>query len=164
MNTVLTAARFLKERFSISDENMTRGLANVCRLTGLRGRWETLCEKPRVVCDTGHNVGGWQCLASQIKRQPCKTLRIVFGMVDDKDIDTVMGMLPKNAVYYWAQPTSKRAFCADKVAELGERHGLKGINCGSVANAYHKALADADSNDFIFVGGSSYVVADLLAL
>lgn len=164
MNTVLAAARLLKERFSISNEGMTRALANVCRLTGLHGRWETLCEKPHVVCDTGHNVGGWQYLAPQIKRQPCKTLRIVFGMVDDKDINTVMCLLPKNAVYYWAQPASKRAFGADKVAELGKQHDLKGINCGSVADAYHKAMSDADTDDFVFVGGSSYVVADLLAL
>ncbi len=164
MNTVLAAARLLKERFSISNEGMTRALANVCRLTGLHGRWETLCEKPHVVCDTGHNVGGWQYLAPQIKRQPCKTLRIVFGMVDDKDINTVMCLLPKNAVYYWAQPASKRAFGADKVAELGKQHDLKGINCGSVADAYHKAMADAETDDFVFVGGSSYVVADLLAL
>lgn len=164
MNTVLTATRFLKETFTISDEDITRGLANVCKLTGLRGRWETLCEKPHAVCDTGHNVGGWQYLAPQIKRQPCKTLRIVFGMVDDKDINTVMSLLPKNAVYYWAQPTSKRAFPADKVAELGKRHHLEGTNCGSVANAYHKAMADAAPDDFVFIGGSSYVVADLLAL
>ena len=85
-------------------------------------------------------------------------------MVDDKDINTVMSLLPKNAVYYWAQPTSKRAFQADKVAELGKRHHLEGTNCGSVANAYHKAMADAAPDDFVFIGGSSYVVADLLAL
>ena len=75
-----------------------------------------------------------------------------------------MELLPKRAVYYWAQPSSKRAFSADKVAELGAKHHLKGTNCGSVAQAYHQALADAGNDDFIFVGGSSYVVADLLAM
>ena len=164
MNTVLTAMPILLQKFSISNEDVKEALAHVCKLTGLRGRWETIRKIPRVVCDTGHNVGGWQYLAPQIEQQPCKTLRIVFGMVDDKDINTVMEMLPKNAVYYWAQPTSKRAFSADKVAELGAKHHLKGTNCGSIANAYHKALEEADKDDFIFVGGSSYVVADLLAM
>ena len=163
MNTVLTAMQMLKNMFSASRENIRNGLANVCKLTGLHGRWETLQEKPHVVCDTGHNVGGWQYLAPQIERQKCDSLRIVFGMVDDKDINTVMSLLPKNAVYYWAQPTSKRAFSADRVAELGKRHKLIGTNCGSVENAFHKALADAQANDFVFVGGSSYVVADLLS-
>lgn len=164
MNTVLTAMPILQEKFSINDEDVKEALAHVCKLTGLRGRWETLHKMPHVVCDTGHNVGGWQYLAPQIEQQPCKTLRIVFGMVDDKDINTVMEMLPKNAVYYWAQPTSKRAFSADKVAELGAKHHLKGTNCGSISSAYHKVLAEADKDDFIFVGGSSYVVADLLAM
>lgn len=164
MNTVLTTVPLLRHVFSISDNDISTGLANVCRLTGLRGRWETLREKPRVVCDTGHNVGGWQYLAPQIKAQKCRTLRIVFGMVDDKDINTVMTMLPKTAVYYWAQASSKRAFPSAKVAEAGSAHGLKGTDCGSVADAYAKALAEASADDFIFVGGSSYIVADLLAI
>lgn len=162
LNTVLTALPLLRKSFHITDNNIREGLAHVCRLTGLRGRWETIRQYPRVVCDTGHNVGGWQYLAPQIKRQPCKTLRIVFGMVNDKDINTVMELLPKDAVYYWAQPSTKRAFPCDKVAELGKIHHLKGKECGSIAQAYHQALAEADKEDFIFVGGSSYVVADFL--
>lgn len=164
MNTILTAVKVLKTKVNIPDSSVCNGLSNVCRLTGLRGRWETLQENPKVVCDTGHNAGGWQYLSKQIKSQPCKTLRMVFGMVDDKDINTVMDMLPKNAVYYWAQATSKRAFPSDKVAEIGNKHGLQGENCGSVANAYAKALAESGPDDFIFVGGSSYIVADLLSV
>lgn len=164
MNTILTAIKVLKTKINIPDSSVHNGLSNVCRLTGLRGRWETLRKNPKVVCDTGHNVGGWQYLSKQIKSQPCKTLRIVFGMVDDKDINTVMQMLPKKAVYYWAQASSKRAFPSDKVAELGKKYSLQGVDCGSVANAYAKALAESEPQDFIFVGGSSYIVADLLSI
>lgn len=164
MNTVLTAMRVVGGEFGIGEDNIREGLANVRKLTGLRGRWETVRQKPRVVCDTGHNVGGWQYLAPQIKDQPCDHLRIVFGMVDDKDISTVMSLLPTNATYYWAQATSKRAIKSDKVAYIGRQHHLRGTDCGSVANAYAKAMAEAGPGDFIFVGGSSYVVADFLAL
>ena len=89
--------------------------------------------------------------------------RIVFGMVDDKDIDTVMGMLPKDAVYYWTQPTSKRAFPVEKVAQTALTHHLNGLTIRDVDSAYRQALNDASNEDFIFVGGSSYVVADLLS-
>lgn len=164
MNTILTSLRILRQDFSISDKAVREGLSNVCSLTGLRGRWEKLHEKPLVICDTGHNVGGWTYLAPQIKEQKCKTLRIVFGMVDDKDVNSVMSLLPKNAVYYWAQASSKRAIPSEKVAELGKIHGLQGLDCGFVGDAYHKALDEASSQDFVFVGGSSYVVADLLSL
>lgn len=164
MNTVLTAMDILKTSFKISDDNIRTGLQNVCKLTGLRGRWETLHDHPHVVCDTGHNVGGWQYLAPQIKAQRCNQLRIVFGMVDDKDISTVMSMLPKNAIYYWAQATSKRAIPSAKVAEIGKEHGLSGKDCGSVENAYRRALSESSPEDFVFVGGSSYIVADLLAI
>lgn len=164
INTIFTALRKIELEFNITAEAVSQGLSHVCELTGLRGRWESLHHHPHVVCDTGHNAGGWQYLTKQIKAQHCATLRIVFGMVDDKDISTVMEMLPKNAVYYWAQATSKRAFPSDKVAEIGKAHGLTGTNCGSVEEAYRHAMTEASPDDFIFVGGSSYIVADLLAI
>lgn len=164
MNTILTAVRLLKDEFHLSNNTVREALSQVSELTGLRGRWEKLREKPLVVCDTGHNVGGWQYLAPQIAAVPCKTRRIVFGMVDDKDIDTVLTLLPGDAVYYWVQASSKRAIPSDKVQQLAEAHHLKGENCGSVAEGYARALQEADDGDFIFVGGSSYVVADLLAI
>ena len=138
------------------------GLAHVCDLTGLRGRWEVMGTKPLVVCDTGHNVAGGQFLSRQIRQQKAKTTRMVFGMVDDKDIDTVMGMLPGDAVYYFTQAQSKRAIPAAEVQAKGLRHGLHGNAFIHVGDAYRQALADASEEDFVFVGGSSYVVADLL--
>ena len=130
---------------------------------GLMGRWQTLQKQPLVICDTGHNPAAWQYLAPQIKAQPCRQLRIVFGMVDDKDIDTVLALLPKNAVFYFTQAASHRAIPAEKVAEKAAVHHLHGSIHQSVLEAYQKALADAHADDFIFIGGSSYVVADLLS-
>lgn len=130
---------------------------------GLMGRWQTLQKQPLVICDTGHNPAAWQYLAPQIKAQPCRQLRIVFGMVDDKDIDTVLAMLPKNAIFYFTQAASHRAIPAEKVAEKAAVHHLHGSIHQSVVEAYQKALAEAHADDFIFIGGSSYVVADLLS-
>ena len=101
-------------------------------------------------------------MEKQIKAQKCKTKRIVFGMVDDKDINTVCAMLPKDATYYFTQASTKRAIPAERVKEEAERHRLKGETFATVDAAYAKALSDASADDFIFVGGSSYIVADLL--
>lgn len=165
MNTILTALKVLSRsgKLDFKREDILAGISNVCESTGLTGRWQTVHHSPTAVCDTGHNVGGWKYLAPQIKSQKCRQLRIVFGMVDDKDISTVMDMLPANAIYYWTQPSSKRAFPVERVAEEGLRHGLKGRQFPSVKEAYHKALEESAPDDFIFIGGSSYVVADLLS-
>ncbi len=165
-NTVLAAVKLLSVphgNFTISQEHIRQGMSHVSANTGLAGRWQTLQERPKVVCDTGHNVDGWTYLSTQIKAQPCKQLRIVFGMVDDKDIDQVMQMLPRNAVYYWTQASTKRAIPAHIVAEKAVSHHLNGQEYANVYQAYQAALADSCPDDFIFVGGSNYIVADLLA-
>ena len=159
-NTVLCALRVL----GLNDHDAIRqGFAHVGELTGLTGRWQSLYHHPHVVCDTGHNVGGWQYLAQQIKDQPCDKCHIVFGMVDDKDIDHVMDLLPKDAVYYWTQATTHRAIDKQIVAQKGQAHQLQGAVYDTVAIAYEAARATAQPNDFVFIGGSSYVVADLLS-
>lgn len=163
MNTILCACNILKQINIIKgDDFIIKGLANICKNTGLMGRWQTIQTKPKVVCDTGHNVAGWNYLAPQIKHQKCNQLRIVFGMVDDKDIDSVMELLPKNATYYWTQAETKRAIKVEKVAELALQHDLNGKMFNNVKDAYTKALNDSAADDFVFVGGSSYIVADLL--
>ena len=162
-NTVLTAVMQLYNKGVIKNaESIAKGFANVCELTGLMGRWQKLQTNPLVICDTGHNVGGWTYLSQQIKRQQCAQKRIVFGMVDDKDLHAVMSMLPDDAIYYWTQPSTHRAFPAEKVAATANDYDLHGIVFPTVLEAYQAALQDADEQDFIFVGGSSYVVADLL--
>ena len=149
--------------FTISIDSIKKGMENVVELTGLMGRWQKIQDNPIVICDTGHNVGGWHYLSEQIKSQPCEKLHIVFGMVDDKDIDTVMNMLPVNATYYFTQAQSKRAIPASVVEEKGKKYHLEGNSFPHVKDAFHAAIKNANQNDFIFVGGSSYVVADFLA-
>lgn len=149
---------------------ISSGFAHVCEMTGLRGRWEKIQDSPLVICDTGHNLAGWEFLAPQISRvyesrkagNPAARLRIVFGMVDDKDITSVISLLPAEADYYFCQATTHRAIPVEKVVALASRHGLHGEGYDSVEKAYRKAMEDAAECDFIFVGGSSYVVADFL--
>lgn len=160
-NTILTAVANMPE-LKVSDDDIRQGLANVCALTGLKGRWQTLAQHPLTICDTGHNVAGWQYLSRQIAQQPCDTLHIVFGMVDDKDVNTVMDMLPKNAIYYFTKAETHRAVNENTLKEKAETKGLSGNTYHTVAQAYNAAKENAKENDFIFIGGSSYVVADLL--
>ena len=164
MNTILNAANQLMELGVIKNRaSVISGIQKVSLLTGLMGRWQKLKEHPLTICDTGHNVGGWQYLAPQIASQPCDTLRIVFGMVDDKDVESVMEKLPHDAIYYWTQASTKRAIKVEKIAELGAKHQLQGKSYHSVKEAFKAAQTEASSHDFVFVGGSSYVVADLLS-
>ncbi|MBQ9223291.1 MAG: bifunctional folylpolyglutamate synthase/dihydrofolate synthase [Prevotella sp.] len=157
--TILCAAHQLE----LPEEAIRQGMLEVCQTTGLMGRWQQLQSSPTVICDTGHNVGGWEYLSKQIRMQSCRLCRIVFGMVDDKEIDKVMAMLPKDAVYYWTQAETKRAVDVSQVKALGDSLSLQGTSYPDVLTAYHAALNEAAADDFIFVGGSSYVVADLLA-
>ncbi|MBR1656168.1 MAG: bifunctional folylpolyglutamate synthase/dihydrofolate synthase [Prevotella sp.] len=157
--TVLCAAMLL----GLKGEHIREGMANVCEYTGLMGRWQTMQERPTVVCDTGHNVAGWEYLSKMLARQDCKQLRIVFGMVDDKDIQEVMKMLPREAVYYFTKASTKRAIPETEVKRIGDRIGLQSRVFTTVEQAFRKAQEEAAAEDFIFVGGSSYVVADFLA-
>lgn len=159
LRTILCA---IKKLPFISPEYIQKGLTNVCKNTGLMGRWQTLSTNPLIICDTGHNVGGWKYLAPQISSVPCDRLHIVFGMVDDKDIRNVLSMLPKNAIYYFTQANNHRAIPAQQVGELAKEYGLSGNTYSTVAQAYEEAKSAASENDFIFIGGSSYIVADLL--
>lgn len=162
-NTVLHAVTCLLQDGVIRHaDSIPQGFADVCPNTHIMGRWQICQRSPLVVCDTGHNVGGWQYLSRQIAGVPCRQLRMVFGMVDDKDIQTVMTLLPKNATYYFTKATTHRAIPETKVIEYGAEHGLKGKTYGSVTEAYRAALDDAQPDDFVFVGGSSYIVADFL--
>ena len=166
MNTILCAIRQLINNTTLIKEQdlIIEALGDVCALTGLQGRWQTVNHSPMVVCDTGHNVAGWKYLSHQIVNVPCHTRRIIFGMVNDKDIDEVMRILPSDAVYYFTQAACKRAFPVQTVYEKAIEHGLKGNTYDNVEKAYSQAIADSSDDDFIFVGGSSYIVADFLTL
>ena len=165
--TILTALHILRQKLAISDEAIREGFAHVCELTGLRGRWEKLNDAPLTICDTGHNLAGWNYLAPQINAVKAETKHIVFGMVDDKDVVHVLQLLKEkmeNRVkYYWTQPSTKRAIPVEELSELALKLGLHGSLYHSVKEAYSAALKNAEKGDFVFVGGSSYVVADLLS-
>ena len=164
-NTILSALRQLRKcGFAFTEEHVRQGFAHVCELTGLQGRWQWLSTRPAIVCDTGHNVGGIGYIVEQLRRQRCDTLRIVFGMVSDKDIEAVLALLPQNAVYYFTQASVKRAMPAEKLRAMASAHGLTGRSYSDVGTALKQARADARTEDFIFVGGSSFIVADLLTL
>ena len=163
VNTLLHAISELQRiGYTISEEAVREGFAQVCQLTGLRGRWQQLHDAPRLICDTGHNIGGFQYIVPQILAQPCKQLRIVFGMVNDKDINAVLALLPKHATYYFTQASVARALPSHDLQALAVKHGLHGATYPTVAEATQAALAEADKDDFIYAGGSSFIVADLL--
>ena len=165
-NTVLTAIAKLREcGFSIKDDAVQRGFANVCSITGFTGRWQRIGESPRIVCDAGHNTGGIKYIVEQLERESQRhtTLRIVFGMVNDKDIAAVLAMMPVNAVYYFTQASIKRAMPAHELMAKALSYGLKGNCYPTVQNALKAAKADSAASDFIFVGGSCFIVADLLS-
>ncbi|MBQ0047940.1 MAG: bifunctional folylpolyglutamate synthase/dihydrofolate synthase [Prevotellaceae bacterium] len=160
--TILCAVEQLKQRgFCISNENVKQGFSDVCGMTGLMGRWQTIQQSPKVVCDTGHNIGGFQWISQQLANIKAP-MRIVFGMVNDKDISGVLSLLPKNATYYFCQASVRRALPYGDIQALAGKFGLTGNAYPTVEEAYNAALNDADENDFIYVGGSSFVVADLL--
>jgi len=163
--TILTAIEQLRHiGYNISDNAIREGFAHVTTLTGLQGRWQRISEHPLTICDTGHNIGGMQYIAQQLADTPCKTLHIVLGMVNDKDISGVLAMLPRKAQYYFTQASVARALTADEVAQKAAQHGLQGNSFKDVATAYQAAREAACEEDVIFVGGSTFVVADLLAM
>ena len=164
-NTILSAVLHLKEvGYTLPDEAVRNGFARVCELTGLMGRWQKIGEHPAIICDTGHNVGGIQYIAEQLKAQSYKTLRMVIGMVNDKDIQHVLQLLSTEAAYYFTQASVQRARPAESVRELALSYGLHGNAYPKVAEALAAARAEASPEDLIFVGGSSFIVADLLSL
>ena len=164
VNTLLHALSELQRiGYDISEKAVREGFSRVCQLTGLMGRWQQLNDSPRLICDTGHNIGGFQYLIPQILAQPCRKLRIVFGMVNDKDIDAVLALMPKHAIYYFTKASVARALPSHELQSIAAKYALHGNTYPSVTEATQAALAHADKDDFIYVGGSSFIVADLLA-
>lgn len=162
LKTVLTAVDELRQQgFNISDEHLTTALKQVKTLTGLHGRWETLSTSPLTICDTGHNPEGITEVLKNIASVPYKQLHFVIGMVNDKDITKVLAMLPKNAIYYFCKPDIPRGLQAESLKEKAESLGLRGESYVSVTNALASAQAAASDNDLVFIGGSTFVVAEV---
>lgn len=162
--TILTVLPVLvKCGIKITDDAVVKGFAHVSNLTGLMGRWMTLQRNPLVVCDTGHNVGGWEYLSRRLKSID-GTLHMIIGFVNDKDVSHILEMMPKTARYYLTNAQIERAMPVDQVAEIAAECGLVGEQYPSVEDAYKAALANATPTDTIFIGGSTFIVADLLAI
>lgn len=161
--TVLQAIHVLRQKgYSINDEQIYGALKNVKVLTGLQGRWQKLAEHPLIICDTGHNIAGITEVMQNIRNTQYEQLHMVIGMVKDKDINGVLALLPQNAVYYFCQPELERALSASDLAEQAKNYRLNGQVFSTVHMAIQAAKNNAGTNDLIFIGGSTFVVAEAL--
>lgn len=162
--TILTALPLLKEAgYRIDGQSVHNGFAHVCELTGLTGRWQKLQDAPTLICDTGHNVGGITYIVEQLRQQTYRQLHIIIGMVNDKDISGVLALLPKEATYYFTKASVQRALPENELHRLATAAGLQGSCYPDVPAAVRAAQEKSLPEDLVFVGGSSFIVADLLA-
>jgi dihydrofolate synthase/folylpolyglutamate synthase len=148
--------------WEISENEIRSGLENVVRNTGMLGRWQIIGANPRIVCDTGHNVAGIREVVAQIRQTPWKKLHFVLGVVNDKEIDAILELLPKEAEYYFTKANIPRALDEKTLEKEARLIGLKGKIYPSVKTAFEAAKANASSNDMIFIGGSTFVVAEAI--
>jgi dihydrofolate synthase/folylpolyglutamate synthase len=167
MQTALTALHQLKElRIKIPPKSVRNGLSRVVELTCLQGRWQTLQKNPLVICDTGHNPGAWGYLREQLQQKATsyRCLRMIVGMTDDKDIDALLSLMPSQALYSFTQASVCRALPVETLVEKARQHGLQGTGYKTVAEAVEAVMKEAIPEDMIFIGGSTFVVADALPL
>lgn len=160
--TILTAVGLLQNRFIIPDEAVRRGFRYVTDLTGLTGRWSVISAEPLTVIDTGHNVGGWIYTSARLDAMP-RPLSMVIGFVNDKDVDHILELMPADAHYFFTQASIPRAMPAAEVQEKAARFGLKGLTVSSVKEAVAEARRATPATGSIFIGGSTFVVADAIA-
>lgn len=162
--TVVCAIReLMKIGYTIPSKAVYSGFAYVRELTGLMGRWQIIQElNPKIVCDTGHNVAGMKYIVEQLANEKYDTLHIVLGMVEDKDISTVLSLFPRKAVYYFTRASIPRAMNERKLQLMGQKYGLTGYSYPTVKEAIKAAKDWAEPNDFVFIGGSNFVVAEAL--
>ncbi|WP_177732252.1 bifunctional folylpolyglutamate synthase/dihydrofolate synthase [Flavobacterium inviolabile] len=160
--TVLQTIDVLKNVFTISEENIKNGLWHVVKNTGLHGRWEQVHSNPKAICDTAHNSHGLKIVLNQIKKEPFEKLFFVLGVVNDKDLETILPLFPKNAKYFFCKPNVQRGLEASVLQQKAAGFELFGEVYNSVSEAYAEALHTAGKDDFIYVGGSTFVVAEIL--
>ena len=163
IKTVLQTIAILKTKgFIISEQNIKNGLQKVIENTGLLGRWQTLNISPKVICDTGHNKEGLHYVFKQLQQESYRKLHIVFGVVNDKDLDSILFLFPKNATYYFCKPNIPRGLDAIDLQNKCSEFDLVGHVFSSVKEAYLEALNIAKDKDLIFIGGSTFVVAEVV--
>ena len=163
--TLLSAVQELQKLgFAIYENDVREGIEHVIRLTNLQGRWQIMQHHPLVIMDTGHNKGGIEYVVQQLNNQQYEKLRIVIGMVNDKDISGILSLLPQKAEYYFTQAQIERALSAEKLKKQAESSGLKGEAYPTVELAVKAALEQAGKNDLVFIGGSNFIVGEALPL
>lgn len=160
--TILASLEVLKLDLDITAENIKQGMAHVIENTGLMGRWQTLGTEPLIIADTAHNEGGIRYISEQLQSMKYNTLRIVFGMVKDKDISTVLSLMPKNAEYFFTNASTQRSLPAAELQRMAAEYGLSGNAYSSVKEAFEAAKAASGVDDMIYIGGSNFVVAEVL--
>lgn len=162
IRTVRTALKILAQQITIDEKSIKEGLANVVKNTKLLGRWQVLNESPLVVADTAHNAHGLQQTMQQVAQQNFDKLYIVLGVVDDKDLNTIVDYLPKTAYYLFVRPNVARGLDAFVLSEKMRNYGFAGKVCSCVSVGYEEAMKLATKNDMIYIGGSTFVVAEIL--
>jgi dihydrofolate synthase / folylpolyglutamate synthase len=162
LQTVFAAADILRTLFSVTDKNIINGISNVISNTHLAGRWQVLSHDPLTLCDTGHNKEGLEYVIPQLLGLKKNRLHIIIGFVNDKDLRTVLPLFPVDAIYYFTKASIPRALDENILKEMAEGEGLKGESYKSVADALIAARAIADRNDVIFIGGSTFIVAEAI--
>lgn len=150
-----------KTDFKVSIDHLKSGLLNTVKNTGLQGRWQQLGQNPKIICDTAHNQHGLTVVMNQIKKETFDKLHIVLGVVNDKDLDAILPLFPKKAQYYFCRPDSSRGLSTEILQNAAKKYDLQGEQYDSVDAAFLEAKKNAGQNDFIYVGGSTFVVAEL---
>ena len=159
--TAVAAIKILKG-YQVSKENIKNGLLNVVKNTNLKGRWQVLQEHPKVICDTAHNKEGLAIVLNQLKKQPFKKLHIVLGVVADKKLETILPLFPSSADYYFCKPAISRGLSEAILEANAKKFNLLGKKYSSVKLALKSALLNANQQDIIYVGGSTFVVAEII--
>lgn len=161
---VLTIINILQELYPVSDKNIQNGLANISQNVNLKGRWQIIQENPKIICDTGHNIDGIKEIVKQLESETYDKLHIVWGMVSDKDYKKIMQFLPKNALYYFCKPNIERALNPELLLNFSLEIGLKGEIIEDVNEAIAQSIKNCSQSDVIFIGGSTFVVAEIESL
>ncbi len=163
IKTVLqTLEKLPQNDFNVSSKHIKSGFLNVKRNTGLRGRWDVLQLYPKVICDAAHNKEGFNYAMKQLLEENYENLHMVFGMVNDKDLDSILPLMPKQAIYYFCKPNIERGLDANLLKQVFNDYGFDGNVYSSVNQALENAKMHAHSSDLIYVGGSTFVVAEVL--
>jgi len=161
VKTAVSAIQHLNG-FQIDEGQIKKGLLKVATSTGLKGRWQVLQNSPKIICDTAHNTEGLNLVMEQLQHEEYNQLHIVLGMVSDKNLDTVLPLFPANAIYYFCQPDIPRGLQVEELKTKAVDFNLDGEVFGSVNQAYKSAIENASANDIIYIGGSTFVVAEIL--